>query len=146
MKNIRLLILTVLFSLLVSCSKDDANYTTYPSPSWAISSIETLPNSFTAIVSIPEDIATYATESDKVAAFIGTECRGVGNLVVSSDGEKAVYYVTVRGSSTENQSITFKYYNSDLLYLYQSNNEVFYQIDENYGTYDTPMELDLVQL
>jgi len=146
MQKTSVLFLMVMISSIFSCSKEKLTYSTYPSPTWVITSIEDLPHSFTAILSLPKDIANYASEEDKIAAFIGDECRGVGNLVVSSDGESWVYYVTVRGADDENKEILFRYYNSKLSYLYESHNEVVFQIDGYYGTYDSPQELLLSQI
>ncbi|WP_282037418.1 hypothetical protein [Saccharicrinis aurantiacus] len=133
------------FILIVGCSKDSESFNTYSTPSWAISSINNLPNSFTAIVGIPDNISKYASDQDMVSAFIGTECRGLGNLVEGKDSTKRVYYITVRASDTEDQQITFRYYNASLSYLYHANNTVAFESDATYGTFDNPVILELVQ-
>ena len=136
----------VLSILIVGCSKDKDSYQKYPTPSWAVATPEAYPNSFTAIVSVPDNINIYSEPEDKVAAFIGDECRGVGNLVKSGDGTKWVYYITVRASDTENRKIVFKYYSSRLWYMYQAKTQVEFEIDGTYGTFDSPVVLDMEQI
>ncbi|WP_167615120.1 hypothetical protein [Maribellus sediminis] len=135
-------------SLFFGCSKDKESYTEYPVPNWEIQSPELYPNSFTAVVALPENIDAYAGESDLVAAFIGEECRAVGNLVETEtdDGIKRVWYLTVRASDTENQEIVFRYYNSRLSYMYEATQRIAFEIDGTYGTYDSPVILELEYL
>lgn len=143
---IRILKITFLLSLIIlidGCRHDEEFFQTYPRPAWGIASPESLPYSFTAIVAIPENINTYASDDDLVAAFIGDECHGLGSLVESENGDKKVYYITVRGSDTENRQIVFRYYNSKLSYLYEAKTTVPFEIEGVCGSYDTPLMLDL---
>lgn len=141
-------IFAIYFSLLVlGCSKEKDSFKTYPIPEdWTVQALETYPNSFTAIVNLPDNIGIYAQDDDLVAAFIEDECRGVGNLVKSDDGSWRVYMITVRGSTTEDRDIVFKYYSVKLAYLYQAETVVAFEIDGTYGTFDEPITLDLVNL
>jgi hypothetical protein len=143
---VRLLKISVLLSLIIimgGCKKHDEYFKTYSRPAWGVASPETLPYSFTAIVSIPENIDTYSSDEDIVAAFIGDECHGIGNLVTSENGTKKVYYITVRGSDTESRQIVFRYYNSKLSYMYEAKTTVPFEIEGVWGSYDTPFMLDL---
>lgn len=143
---IRIIKITLLITLAVifnGCKNDEEFFKTYPRPAWGIASPESLPYSFTAIVSIPENINTYSSDDDIVAAFIGDECHGIGNLVMSENGTKKVYYITVRGSDTENRQIVFRYYNSKLSYLYEAITMVPFEIEGVLGSYDSPFMLDL---
>jgi hypothetical protein len=146
MKLCNLILAIVLSVLLWGCSKDNDSYQVYPHPDWVVATPEAFPNSFTAIVSLPDNINTYSEEPDMLAAFIGDECRGVGNLVTSEDGTKRVYYLTIRASDTENRNIVFRYYSSRLSYLYQAKTQVAFEIDGTYGTYDSPVILDIEQI
>ncbi|HUX97899.1 MAG TPA: hypothetical protein VMV47_19360 [Bacteroidales bacterium] len=146
MKLFSLTFSIVLLIFLAGCSKDKDSYKNYPRPEWVVATPEAYPNSFSAIVSIPGNINTYSEDTDIVAAFIGDECRGVGNLVKSEDGTKRVYYITIRASDTENRNIVFRYYSSRLTYLYQAKTQVAFEIDGTYGTYDSPVILDLEQI
>lgn len=133
-------------TLLVGCSKDSDSYTQYPIPNWFIQSPELLPNSFTAVMALPQNINEYSTDDDVVGAFIGEECRGVGTLVKANDNKNRVWYLTIRASDTENGEIVFRYYNSRLSYLYEATQRVAFEIDGTYGTYDSPIILDLEYL
>jgi hypothetical protein len=146
MKHIRIIFILSLGLFFGQCSKDDESYKTYPVPEWSIESPEEYPNSFTAIIRVPDNIDVYSEDNDKVGAFIGEECRGIGNLVKSEDGIKRVYYFTIRGSDTETGEIVFKYYNAKLSYMYQSTNSVTFEIDGTYGTYDSPIEIELINI
>jgi len=145
MKLYKIGLVIVALALLNSCSKDDDPSNTYAKPNWTLASANQLPNSLTAIVSIPSNLNIYGTDEDMAAAFIDDECRGIGSLVVNESSDKRVFYLTIRGSSIENQKITFRYYNARLSYLYQATNIVYFDSDANYGTYDEPVELDLFQ-
>jgi hypothetical protein len=125
------------------CSEDTETYTKHPVPEWYIESPELLPNSFTAIIAIPDNINIYATDNDQVAAFINDKCRGVGSLVRAGDNDKRVYYITIRADDEENGNITFRYYNSRLSYLYQAKQVIPFETDGTYGTYDSPVILEL---
>jgi hypothetical protein len=138
-KNIFLIVITVF--IINSCSEDTEPYPKYPVPDWCIESPELLPNSFTAIIAIPDNINIYATDNDKVAAFIDDRCRGVGTLV--DDENKRVYYITIRANDDEDGNIIFRYYNSRLSYLYQAKQSVQFETDGTYGTYDSPVILEL---
>jgi len=139
-KIIFLLCICLIFD---GCNKDHDSFKTYSRPDWSLESPELLPYSFVAVIAIPDNINTYAGDDDMVAAFIDDECHGVGNLVKSDDNSKKVYYVTVRGSDTEDRNITFRYYNSRLSYLYQAKTTARFEIDGTYGSYDSPIILDL---
>jgi hypothetical protein len=143
MKLLRVLITISLGVLISGCSKDKSSYNEYPRPVWTAATPDVFPNSFSAVVSVPDNINTYSEDTDMIAAFIGDECRGIGNLIKSADGSKRVYYITVRASDTENRPIVFKYYSSKLSYMYQAKTQVQFEIDGTYGTYDSPVTLDL---
>lgn len=126
------------------CDKDNGpKFNVYPLPVWTVQSPEIFPNSFTAIVNLPKNMNLLAQDTDLVAAFIDDECRGIGNLVQSEDKKRRAYIITVRGSSTENRNIVFKYYSTRTSYLYQAATTIAFEIDGTYGTYDTPITLDL---
>lgn len=146
MKYIKLILILSLGLFFGQCSKDDESFNTYPVPNWSVESPEQYPNSFTAIIRLPDYVNAYSEDNDRVAAFIGEECRGIGSLVTSDDGIKRVYYLTIRGPDTETGEIFFKYYNARHSYMYQSKNSVAFEIDGTYGTYDSPVEIELVNL
>ncbi|SHJ39063.1 hypothetical protein SAMN05444280_11825 [Tangfeifania diversioriginum] len=144
MKQIKtILALCIAILVFEGCSKDTDPYPESAVPSWSVQSPELLPNSFTAIVAIPDEINIYAGDEDKIAAFIGDECRGVGNLVKSESTGERVYYITIRAADTENRAIVFMYYNARLSYMYQALQSVPFENDGTWGTHDSPVILDL---
>lgn len=146
MKSLRFIIISICILIFVGCSKDSDSYTQYSTPEWSVVSPELLPNSFTAIVAIPNNIDEYSANGDMVAAFIGNACHGVGSLVESEIDANRVYFITIRASDTENGEIKFRYYNSKHSYLYQAKTSVMFTIDGTYGTYDMPIVLTLEQI
>lgn len=143
MKICRTIIAIYMVLLIGGCQPDKDTFEISSKPNWTVLSPESYPYSFTAIVCLPIDINTHSQDDDLVAAFINDECRGIGNLVKSEDGSKRVYFVTVRGSSSENGEIFFRYYNTRLNQLYQTVTSVAFEIDGTYGNYDNPIVLDL---
>lgn len=147
MKRVRSIFAGCLLMVFFSgCSKDTDPYPRATEPSWAIQSPEMLPNSFTAVVTLPGELSIYAGDEDKIAAFLGDECRGVGNLVQPENAGPRIYYITIRGSDTENRDIVFRYYNARLSYLYQADQSVPFENDGTYGTFDSPVVLDLMYM
>jgi len=144
MKNlITIITLGICTMIITGCSKDTEPYEEHTIPDWSVQTPWLLPNSFTAIVAIPDNINVYATDDDMLAAFIDGECRGLGTLVRTDGSEKRVYYITIRASDTEDGEIIFKYFNSRLSYMYQAKQSVPFVTDGTYGTYDSPVILDL---
>lgn len=145
MNKLKYIIVSIIAIVLaVGCNDDTEPYSTHPVPSdWFIENAAALPSSFTAIVALPDNLEQYSGDSDMLAAFINGKCRGVGNLVTSDDNSKRVYYLTVRASDTEDGEIGFKYYNAKLSYLYRATQTIKFEIDGTYGTYDSPIVLDL---
>ena len=100
-----------------------------------------MPNSFTIVLSLPHNLNLYATDDDKIAAFINEECRGVGNLVKDEKTGKGIYFITIRASDTESGQIVIKYYNARLKYLYESKQTYPFKPDGTLGSYDEPVEI-----
>ncbi len=137
------LIFAISFVLLMNGCVDKDTYEMFAKPDWIVQHPEIYPNSFTAILCLPEVMNAHSNDDDLMSAFMNDECRGVGTLVKSSDGLKRCYFVTVRSSGSENGDIFFKYYNTRLSLLYQSKKAVAFETDGTYGNYDNPIELDL---
>jgi hypothetical protein len=143
MKFFRIIFAIYFSFLILGCNPDKDVFQISQKPDWTVQTPETYPYSLTAVVCLPEVFNTHAQDNDLLSAFIGDDCRGIGNLVKSEDGSKRVYFITVRASATENGNITFRYYNDRLSLLYQAKTTVAFQIDGIYGNYDNPIELDL---
>lgn len=121
---------------LASCRKDDEAFTQYPAPSWAIES-KNYNGNMTAVVTIPENLKHYIQSYDQLAAFVGNECRGVG---VFLDG---VFFVTIKGSASEQSMVTFRYYSSRNKYMYSTDAFLSFEIDAVFGSIDEPEVLSL---
>lgn len=117
------------------CNKKD-EFPTYPEPTWQVNH-DDYSVSMTAVVALPSNLASYATENDHLAAFTGSTCRGVGELV---DG---LYYVTIKGTPEDESEILFRYYNGRNQYLYKTQPLFFFEKDRVYGSTDTPEVLPL---
>jgi hypothetical protein len=91
----------------------------------------------TAVVTIPDNLNRYMQSDDQLAAFVGDECRGVGILL---DG---AFFVTIKGSSSEQSMVTFRYYSSRNKYMYTTDAFLTFDIDAVLGSIDKPEVLSL---
>lgn len=132
--------------MLIGCSEDTDPWPKQSAPEWRVESPASLPNSFSAFIAIPENLHLYATDNDLVAAFINNQCRGVGTLIKGGADELSVWAITIRGEEDENGSITFRYYNSRLSFLYEAKQKIPFEPDATFGTYDAPEILELEPL
>jgi hypothetical protein len=119
-----------------SCRKEKESYTQYPAPSWTVEQAKYNGN-MTAVVTVPDNLARYIQPDDQLAAFVGDECRGVGTLV---DG---AFFVTIKGTSSEESKVMFRYYSSRNKYMYASEAFLTFDIDAVLGSVDDPEVLSL---
>lgn len=101
-------------------------------PSWSVNSSDyQYSMTFTAFLNV--NGKTLTNSSDKVAAFINGEVRGVSNVVYEASADKYVTYLTVYSNSGTNDVISFKIYDSseDLIVNVSETNN--FKIDENIG-------------
>lgn len=135
-----IIVIAISFSVAISsCSKDKA---TTASPDWKEDVTGKYPVSMTAVVQLPQRLVNDIHPSDKIAAFINGECRGIGVEVKITDS-LPVFYVMIHGTSSEQQKISFKYYSARNSYLYTTIDFLDFTPDGNYGTIDKPFKLDL---
>lgn len=90
----------------------------------------------TAILKLTDFLERYADEADEVAAFIGNECRGVVK-VQEYNGEK-LFFLYIRGNSTEVQKVTLKYYSVKNKKLYVCNELFDFTQNGTYGKISEP--------
>ena len=95
-----------------------------------------------SIREVPENLQPYIQQADKIGAFIGEECRGLGTLV-KIDSASAVFFVLIQGAVTERSKISFKYYSSLKSNMYATTPFLEFIVDGNYGTADVPKILNL---
>ncbi|MEG0994128.1 MAG: hypothetical protein RSE51_09835 [Bacteroidales bacterium] len=97
------------------------------------------PNRMQATIRLPEILPGEWTESDVVAAFVGSECRGVGRFVGNRQ-----YMMEVRGSKSDQENICFKYYNASNKNIYKSESTYPLVNLDSLGSEEHPVIIDLV--
>ncbi|QKG79124.1 gliding motility-associated C-terminal domain-containing protein [Tenuifilum thalassicum] len=78
--------------------------------------------------------------SDKIAAFIDGECRGVSGFELSESNNRYMFYLVVY-SNEENKNVTFKYYNSTNNTTYDAERSVTFSINGIVGNLQAPLVL-----
>lgn len=148
-------ILSVFYIFLIvamlGCSKDPVNApapveaaTKFPEPAWKADETGKYPATMTAVVNLPATLAGDALESDKLAAFVNDECRGVG--VVVKVNALNVFFVLIQGLSEESGNVTFRYYSNKASYMYEAKPALTFLADGVFGTAENPKTLELTQL
>ena len=79
-------------------------------PLWSDPDKSVYPMSMTAVVRLSPVLETLAADGDKMAAFIGGECRGVAKTVMN-DGVR-LFFIHVKAPSSENGNVEFRYYSA----------------------------------
>lgn len=120
------------------CRKDK---TTAP-PDWKEDATGKYPVSMTAVVQLPQRLVSNIQPEDKMAAFINDQCRGIGVQINVTDSVP-VFYIMIHGTSSEQQKVAFKYYSSKNSYLFTTDYFLDFAPDDNYGTIDKPVILEL---
>lgn len=126
-----------------SCGKHDGidSIPQVAAPDWTVDTTGKYPLSMTAVVQVPSDTRADISEADKIGAFSGDECRGLGTLI--GTGPTSVFFIMIHGTAAEQSKISFKYYSSQKSYLYSTDAFLDFNIDGNYGTIDGPEVLDV---
>jgi hypothetical protein len=95
------------------------------------------PLKMTACVALPQNIVRQATADDVMAAFVGTECRGMAKAEQAENGEY-VFRMEINGSMGAEESVTLKYYSTRNKYLYQAPSVFTFASGASYGTVSEP--------
>lgn len=99
------------------------------------------PEMMTAVVSLPATLPFEQRDKDILAAFVGDECRGVGELA-DVEGKK-VYRFEIRGKKDETAPVYFMYYSMQNSGIYKAT-ESFSFIDEGtQGSSTSPFNITL---
>lgn len=139
---IALLLILIKFS---GCKKEDGTEEAPPpTADWTVDTTGKYPLSMTAVVQVPPGIRPDVSETDKIGAFSGDECRGLGTLIRT--GTTPVFFLMIHGTGTEQTKINFKYYSSQNSHLYSTTAFLDFAVDGNYGTVDNPKVLDMEQV
>ncbi|MEO9003945.1 MAG: hypothetical protein ABI288_04375 [Ginsengibacter sp.] len=145
-KYILVIILLLILTGFGSCKKhnDTDSLTQVPAPDWTMDTTGKYPLSMTAVVQVSPDITPDVSETDKIGAFSGDECRGIGTLV--GTGNTSVFFILIHGIASEQSKISFKYYSSQSPHIYRTNAFLDFIVDGNYGTVDNPEVPDMKQV
>lgn len=79
----------------------------------------------------------YKSNNYIIAAFVGTECRGVSELIPSIELNRSYAYLTVY-SNTSSDSISFKLYNTTTEQILSVYNNYLFTSDASIGTHTNP--------
>jgi hypothetical protein len=101
------------------------------SPNWSVNE-NNFQYTMTFVGFLNVDGTTLASANDKVAAFAGNECRGVANLIYVASQNKYFAYLTVF-SNQNNETISFKIYNSAKNEIKNVEKTKNFTTNENYG-------------
>lgn len=105
-------------------------------PAWEAPNMNLYPTSMTSVLRLTPLLEEYAAEGDKVAAFIGGECRGIAEAK-NYNGVK-LFFLQVKAAADEKRDVTLYYYSSSQKRLYQSE-AISYEVDKIYGTLSSPV-------
>lgn len=109
-------------------------------PDWQAPDMFVYPSSMTAVIRMSDYIRPDITSDDCLAAFIGTECRGVAEQVENAQGE--VYYlVQVKGNQDEVRNVEFRYYCHRKKEIFIAGESVAFESDVTLGSMDSPYML-----
>ncbi len=100
------------------------------------------PLTMPVVVRLPENLRIYRHENDKLAAFVGNECRGIGTPTSNTKGE-TVYKMDVIGNADQTETVHFKYYNAKTSYMYEDRTDVIFDAKSHYGTEENAVVLNL---
>ena len=98
------------------------------------SSATPYPSDMTMYLQLPDSLKAYISNADKLAAFCGSECRGIASRPANDE----VWFIRIYGYVGD--EITLKYYRAEKKYMYDSvEPQIVLSSDVNMGTYDAPV-------
>lgn len=109
-------------------------------PGWQNPDMHVYPASMTAIIRTSDYIRPDITADDRLAAFIGTECRGVAEQIEGADGE-TLYLLQVKADQSEVDEVEFRYYSARKQEIFIASERVSFEADITMGSVDTPTEM-----
>lgn len=113
-------------------------------PQWKIPNMNIYSTSMTAIIRLTPVLEEFFDSADKMAAFIGDECRGVADIVTVNGIN--YFFILIKGESSENGNVVFKYYSKSQSRIYSSEGtSVKFESNKIYGTADNPEYPDFEQ-
>lgn len=109
-------------------------------PVWTTPDMHIYPASMTAVIRMSPYILPSITDADLLAAFIGSECRGVAQQIHDAQGG-VLYQIQVKGNQSEVGKVVFKYYCDVTKEAFVSADDLSFEADARLGNVDTPWVL-----
>ena len=153
MKEIKIIMLTAVLTMAWACSSDSddtpANYAfeqaampmwsvdltgSDNAPAWTAPDPSLFESSMFIMVKLQDELATYSTDGDLMAVFIGDECRTVP-AIRNVDKAGGVYFVLkIRGNSTERDvNFALRYYCAQLRRVFTLQGTEKFATERTYG-------------
>ena len=101
-------------------------------PNWSVNA-NAYQFSMTFTLFLSQDNQRLDSNQDQVAAFVGSELRGVSSLTYVSSADKYVAYLTVY-ANTIGETVSFKFYNSQTDVIVTAPQTISFEIDGNKGS------------
>lgn len=125
-----------IFVLCLSACNDEEQHTQHPAPQWSVEEGQ-YSGTMSAIVVLPSNLTSNVQDNDELAAFVGESCRAIADPI------SGVYFLTIKGTASEQSPVSFRYYSAGKKYLYTTGAIMTFEIDAVYGSVDNPQVLDL---
>ena len=100
--------------------------------------------SMTAYLTLDDVTAGYADKSgDKLAAFVGNVCAGIGEIVGEKDG-KSVYKMVINSVSSQSAAVDIRYYSHRNSYVFTAPACITFADGKVEASLENPLTLPLV--
>ena len=94
-----------------------------------------------AYIRLSGNLAMLASSGDVMAAFVGSECRGIAQ-VVSNANHESVYELNINGSLTGSEYVKIRFYSTQTKRLYESTTGFNFAEGKEYGALNTPVTME----
>jgi hypothetical protein len=116
-----------------SCKEEEGEtFRTFPAPAWDVTPAK-YALQMTAVIELPSNLLPHAQDGDRLAAFAGNKCRGVGQAI-----EQGLYRIVIYGLVGEPPAIHLRYYSDQNKYLYQTAEPFIFEPGQTLGTDEQP--------
>lgn len=85
-----------------------------PAPNWQNPADSLYESYMYVFLKLAKDLERYSTDDDRMAIFIGDECRGVSKRTVMRDGSVCFFIMVAGGEDDAATKTTINYYNASL--------------------------------
>lgn len=97
-----------------------------------------------AYIHLNGNLAMLASSGDVMAAFVGSECRGIAH-VVSNANHESVYELSINGSLTNSEYVKIRFYSTQTKRLYESTTGFNFAEGKEYGALNTPVTMEFAE-